>query len=408
MIVKPAKRLDNIQEYYFSKKLKEIAAMRSQGFDVVNLGIGSPDLPPLPEVSKLLGEQSCLPDVHAYQSYVGIPELRNAFADWYGRFFGVKLEPTSEVLPLIGSKEGIMHIAMTFLEPGDVALVPNPGYPTYRAASELAGATVVEVPLTAENHWLPDLNALEQTDLSRAKILWMNYPNMPTGAHANATFFERLVAFGKKHNILIVNDNPYSFILNDDHLSLLSVPGAKDVALELNSLSKSHNLAGWRVGVLAGRADYISHVVRFKSNMDSGMFKPLQLAAALALGASQDWYDQLNATYRHRRKLACQLLNLIGCEYDPAATGMFVWAKVPAQYQSGYELTDLLLNKAHIFITPGGIFGSNGDEYVRISLCSKEVVFIDAIERVRKLNLHQIQMSPLPMVVANGSRKILS
>ncbi|MCU0348611.1 MAG: aminotransferase class I/II-fold pyridoxal phosphate-dependent enzyme, partial [Saprospiraceae bacterium] len=349
--------------------------------DVLNLGIGSPDLPPLPEVSKLLGEQSCLPDVHAYQSYVGIPELRNAFADWYGRFFGVKLDPASEVLPLIGSKEGIMHIAMTFLEPGDVALVPNPGYPTYRAASELAGATVVEVPLTAENHWLPDLEALEQTDLSRAKILWVNYPNMPTGAHANPAFFEKLIAFGKRHNILIVNDNPYSFILNDDHLSLLSVAGAKDMALELNSLSKSHNLAGWRVGVLAGRADYLSHVVRFKSNMDSGMFKPVQLAAALALGASQDWYDTLNATYNNRRKLACQLLDLLGCEYDPTATGMFVWARVPGQYLSGYELTDLLLNEAHVFITPGGIFGSNGDGYVRISLCSKEEVFAEAISR---------------------------
>ncbi|MBK8562805.1 MAG: aminotransferase class I/II-fold pyridoxal phosphate-dependent enzyme [Saprospiraceae bacterium] len=382
MIISPARRLDNIQEYYFSKKLKEIAAMRSQGIDVLNLGIGSPDLPPLPEVSKLLGEQSCLPDVHAYQSYVGIPELRNAFADWYGRFFGVKLDPATEVLPLIGSKEGIMHIAMTFLEPGDVALVPNPGYPTYRAASELAGATVVEVPLTAENGWLPDLKALEQTDLSRAKILWVNYPNMPTGAHANPAFFEKLIAFGKRHNILIINDNPYSFILNDDHLSLLSVAGAKDVALELNSLSKSHNLAGWRVGVLAGRADYLSHVVRFKSNMDSGMFKPVQLAAALALGASQDWYDNLNATYNNRRKLACQLLDLLSCEYDPTATGMFVWARVLGQYQSGYELTDLLLNEAHVFITPGGIFGSNGEGYVRISLCSKEEVFEEAIRRI--------------------------
>ncbi|MBI1226223.1 MAG: aminotransferase class I/II-fold pyridoxal phosphate-dependent enzyme [Bacteroidetes bacterium] len=384
-MIQPAKRLDNIQEYYFSKKLKEIATMRSQGIDVLNLGIGSPDLPPLPDVSKLLGEQSLLPDVHAYQSYVGIPELRNAFAAWYERFFGIKLDLASEVLPLIGSKEGIMHIAMTFLEPGDVALVPNPGYPTYRAASELAGATVVEMPLNAENGWLPDLEALEQTDLSRAKIMWVNYPNMPTGTHANPGFFEKLIAFGKRHNILIVNDNPYSFILNDDYLSLLSVAGAKDVALELNSLSKSHNLAGWRVGVLAGRADYLGHVVRFKSNMDSGMFKPVQMAAALALGASQNWYDELNNIYRQRRKLACQLLKMLGCEYDPTATGMFVWAKIPSQYQSGYELTDLLLNEAHVFITPGGIFGSNGDEYVRISLCSKSEVFETAISRVKKL-----------------------
>ncbi len=385
MIVQPAKRLDNIQEYYFSKKLKEIAAMRSQGIDVLNLGIGSPDLPPLAEVSKLLGEQSCLPDVHAYQSYVGIPELRAAFADWYGRFFGVKLDPATEVLPLIGSKEGIMHIAMTFLEPGDVALVPNPGYPTYRAASELAGAEVVEFPLTAENGWLPDLDALEQTDLRRVKILWVNYPNMPTSAHANAPFFEKLIAFGKRHNILIVNDNPYSFILNDDHLSLLSVPGAMGVALELNSLSKSHNLAGWRVGVLAGRADYLGHVVRFKSNMDSGMFKPVQLAAALALQATPEWYENLNAIYRQRREKAYELLDLLGCVWEPGATGMFVWAKVPSQYQNGYELTDLLLNEAHVFITPGGIFGSNGDGYVRISLCSKTEVFETAISRIKKL-----------------------
>lgn len=386
MIISPAKRLDNIQEYYFSKKLKEIAAMRSQGIDVLNLGIGSPDLPPLPEVSRLLGEQSCLPDVHAYQPYLGIPELRNAFAGWYERFFGVKLDPATEVLPLIGSKEGIMHIAMTFLEAGDQALVPNPGYPSYKAASELAGAEVVEFPLTAENNWLPDLDALAKTDLSRVKILWVNYPNMPTGAHANSVFFEKLIAFGKRHNILIVNDNPYSFILNDDHLSLLSVAGAKDVALELNSLSKSHNLAGWRVGVLAGRADYLGHVIRFKSNMDSGMFKPVQLAAALALGASQNWYDELNATYRQRRKLACQLLDMLGCEYDPSATGMFVWAKVSERYQSGYELTDLLLNEAHVFITPGGIFGSNGNGYVRISLCSKAEVFETALSMVGQLS----------------------
>ena len=385
MIVKPARRLDNIQEYYFSKKLKEIAAMRSKGIDVLNLGIGSPDLPPLSEVSKLLGEQSMLPDVHAYQPYLGIPALRAAFAAWYGRYFGVKLDPASEVLPLIGSKEGIIHIAMTFLETGDVALVPNPGYPSYKAASELAGAEVVEFPLTAENGWLPDLEALEQTDLRRAKILWVNYPNMPTGAHANSAFFEKLIAFGKRHNILIVNDNPYSFILNNNQLSLLSVPGAMDVALELNSLSKSHNLAGWRVGMLAGRADYLGHVVRFKSNVDSGMFKPVQLAAALALGASQDWYDDLNAIYRQRRELACDLLDLLGCTYDPTATGMFVWANVPGQYQSGYELTDLLLNEAHVFITPGGIFGSNGDGYVRISLCSKAEVFEEAIARVGRV-----------------------
>ena len=389
MIIQPARRLDNIQEYYFSKKLREIAAMRSRGIDVLNLGIGSPDLPPSPLVSAMLGEQSCLPDVHAYQSYVGIPELRAAFSAWYGRFFGVKLDPASEVLPLIGSKEGIMHIAMTFLEPGDVALVPNPGYPTYRAASELAGATVVDFPLMAENGWLPDLAELEKSDLRRVKIMWVNYPNMPTGAHASSSFFEKLVAFGKRHNILIVNDNPYSFILNDQHLSLLSVPGAMDVALELNSLSKSHNLAGWRIGVLAGRADYLGHVVRFKSNMDSGMFKPVQLAAALALQATPDWYENLNTIYRQRREKVHELLDLLGCVWESGATGMFVWAKIPDSPDrgrgDGYELTDWLLDEAQVFITPGGIFGSQGNGYLRVSLCSKVEVFEEAILRVRKV-----------------------
>ena len=389
MIIQPARRLDNIQEYYFSKKLREIAAMRSRGIDVLNLGIGSPDLPPSPLVSAMLGEQSCLPDVHAYQSYVGIPELRAAFSAWYGRFFGVKLDPASEVLPLIGSKEGIMHIAMTFLEPGDVALVPNPGYPTYRAASELAGATVVDFPLMAENGWLPDLAELEKSDLRRVKIMWVNYPNMPTGAHASSSFFEKLVAFGKRHNILIVNDNPYSFILNDQHLSLLSVPGAMDVALELNSLSKSHNMAGWRIGVLAGRADYLGHVVRFKSNMDSGMFKPVQLAAALALQATPDWYENLNTIYRQRREKVHELLDLLGCVWESGATGMFVWAKIPDSPDrgrgDGYEMTDWLLDKAQVFITPGGIFGSQGNGYLRVSLCSKVEVFEEAILRVRKV-----------------------
>ena len=394
MIIQPARRLDNIQEYYFSKKLREIAAMRSRGIDVLNLGIGSPDLPPSPLVSAMLGEQSCLPDVHAYQSYVGIPELRAAFSAWYGRFFGVKLDPASEVLPLIGSKEGIMHIAMTFLEPGDVALVPNPGYPTYRAASELAGATVVDFPLMAENGWLPDLAELEKSDLRRVKIMWVNYPNMPTGAHASSSFFEKLVAFGKRHNILIVNDNPYSFILNDQHLSLLSVPGAMDVALELNSLSKSHNLAGWRIGVLAGRADYLGHVVRFKSNMDSGMFKPVQLAAALALQATPDWYENLNTIYRQRREKVHELLDLLGCVWESGATGMFVWAKIPDSPDrgrgDGYELTDWLLDEAQVFITPGGIFGSQGNGYLRVSLCSKVEVFEEAILRVKKVEAARV------------------
>ena len=383
-IIQPAKRLGNVQEYYFSKKLREIATMRKQGIDVLNLGIGSPDLPPAPEVAEMLGNHSNQPDVHAYQSYNGIPELRQAFADWYRRFFAVELNADNEVLPLIGSKEGIVHIAMTFLEQGDIALVPNPGYPSYRAASELAGATVTEYELSEENGWLPDLDALEKTDLSRVKILWGNYPNMPTGARAKQVFFEQLIAFGKKHNILIVNDNPYSFILNDQHLSLLSIPGAKDVALELNSLSKSHNMAGWRVGMLAGRADYLGHVIRFKSNMDSGMFKPVQMAAALALQAPQEWYDELNEVYRKRREKVFELMDLLGCTWNPDAMGMFVWAKIPANYSDCYELSDQVLEQAHVFITPGGIFGSQGNRYIRASLCSTEEVFQEAINRIKK------------------------
>lgn len=387
MIVKTARRLENIQEYYFSKKLKEIAVLRQQGHQVLNLGIGSPDLPPSPEVIAVLGDHSCLPDVHAYQSYNGILELREAFAQWYARFFSVKLDPANEVLPLIGSKEGIVHIAMTFLEPGDLALVPNPGYPSYRAASELAGAEVVEYHLLEENNWLPDLAELEGLDLARVKILWVNYPNMPTGAMATPAFFQQLVEFAHEHRILIVNDNPYSFILNDQHLSLLSLPGAMDVALELNSLSKSHNLSGWRVGMLAGKAAYLAEVTRFKSNMDSGMFKPLQLAAAQALQAPAEWYEALNAVYRQRREKVVELLDHLGCTCQPGATGLFVWAKIPSQYPDAYDLTDQLLDKAKVFITPGGIFGSQGDRYVRVSLCSPVELFEAAISRILDTNL---------------------
>lgn len=382
-IIQPARRLGNIEEYYFSKKLREIADMRNRGIDVLNLGIGSPDLPPSPEVTTLLAEQSQLADAHAYQPYLGILELRQGFADWYRSFFNVELNPASEILPLIGSKEGIVHIAMTFLEPGDQALVPNPGYPSYQAASELAGAEVITYNLSEENGWQPDLEVLEKQDLTRVKIMWVNYPNMPTGALATRQFFEKLIAFGKRHKILLVNDNPYSFILNDQHLSLLSIAGSKAVALELNSLSKSHNMAGWRVGMLAGRADYLAHVIRFKSNVDSGMFKPVQLAAALALQADSNWYDDLNAIYRNRRERVCEMLSLLGCTWEADSTGMFVWAKIPAGWSSGFAMTDAILEKAHVFITPGGIFGSQGNDYIRVSLCSREAVFTQAISRIK-------------------------
>jgi LL-diaminopimelate aminotransferase len=378
----PAKRLDAIQEYYFSTKLKEIAAMNAAGKDVINLGIGSPDLAPSADTIDALQASAHNPKHHAYQSYVGIPALREAFAQWYQTYFGVKLNPLNEVLPLIGSKEGIMHIAMTYLETGDEVLVPNPGYPTYRSASILTGATLRDYELSEERGWLPDLAALEQTDLSKVKLMWVNYPHMPTGAKATRVFFQELVNFGKRHNILIVNDNPYSFVLNNDFLSILSVEGAKDVAIELNSLSKSHNMAGWRVGMLAGKAQFLTDILRFKSNMDSGMFLPVQQAAVRALHNPPSWYASLNDIYRQRQKKVFDLLDLLDCKYDKNQTGMFVWAKIPVNYPDGYALSDKVLYESSVFITPGGIFGSQGNGYIRVSLCADVSVFEEAIKRI--------------------------
>lgn len=383
MNIQPASRMNLVQEYYFSTKLKQIADMRAKGIDVLNLGIGSPDLPPSPETIEALAETAKNPKNHAYQSYVGVPAFREAFADWYQTYFNVTLNPVTEILPLLGSKEGIMHISMTYLEAGDEVLVPNPGYPTYRAASLLAGATVVEYELSEDRGWLPDLKELAKKDLSKVKLMWVNYPHMPTGAKANKAFFEELRDFAKNHNILIVNDNPYSFILNDNPMSILSVEGMKDVALELNSLSKSQNMAGWRVGMLAGKAEYVSNVLRFKSNMDSGMFLPLQLAAVKALQNPKSWYDELNAIYKVRQQTVFKLMDLLECKYDTAQTGMFVWAKIPEKYTSGYELSDLILEKSAVFITPGGIFGSAGDRYIRISLCAEVSLFENAIMRIK-------------------------
>lgn len=383
MIIQTAKRLGEVKEYYFSRKLKEIAAMRAQGIEVSNLGIGSPDLAPDKEVIGAMTIASEQSESHAYQSYVGIAELRVAFAEWYSKFFRVSLDSTNEILPLIGSKEGLMHISMTFLEEGDAVLVPNPGYPAYRAVSNLAGAQIVDYDLIEEKGWLPDLEQLESQDLSKVKIMWVNYPNMPTGAKASKAFLEELIAFAKKHQILIVNDNPYSFILNDDLLSILSIEGAKDCALELNSLSKSHNMAGWRIGMLAGKAAYLQAILRFKSNMDSGMFKPLQIAAAKALRLDEKWNRQLNNIYKNRRETVFALLDLLKCRYDRAAVGMFVWAKIPSTYENGFELSDAILEKAQVFITPGGIFGSQGEQYIRVSLCSPVEVFEQAIQKIR-------------------------
>jgi LL-diaminopimelate aminotransferase len=384
MTISPASRMNLVQEYYFSTKLKQIAEMRNSGIDVLNLGIGSPDLSPSAQTIEALANTAQNPKNHAYQSYVGIPALREAMASFYQNSYGVELNPANEILPLIGSKEGIMHISMAYLETGDEVLVPNPGYPTYRAASLLTGAKVIDYDLSEDNGWLPDLKELSKKDLSKVKLMWVNYPHMPTGAKANKAFFEELRDFALTHNILIVNDNPYSFILNDDPQSILSVEGMKEVAMELNSLSKSHNMAGWRVGMLAGKSEFINPVLRFKSNMDSGMFLPLQMAAVTALQNDKSWFEELNKTYRIRQQKVFEMMQLLDCQYDVNQTGMFVWARIPSKYKTGYELSDEILEKAAVFITPGGIFGTAGDGYIRTSLCAEVSVFEEAILRIRK------------------------
>jgi LL-diaminopimelate aminotransferase len=382
MEIKVANRLNGIGEYYFSQKLREIDELNKQGKQIINLGIGSPDLPPHPDVVKVLEAEAEKPNTHAYQNYKGSPALRTAMADFYKTWYHVTLDANSEILPLIGSKEGIMHICMTYLNEGDEVLIPNPGYPTYRSAVKLAGGTCIEYDLIEENNWEPDFDALEKSNLSKVKLMWINYPQMPTGKQASPELFEKIIAFGKKHNILICHDNPYSFILNDEPLSLLSVEGAKDVAIELNSLSKASNMAGWRVGMMVGSKERVDEVLRFKSNMDSGMFLPVQLAAAKALSLGKDWYNQLNEIYKERRELVYKLLEKLNCIFDRTQGGMFLWAKIPANYKDGYELSDEVLYNKNVFITPGGIFGSNGNRYIRVSLCAKAEVFKNALERI--------------------------
>jgi LL-diaminopimelate aminotransferase len=386
MYMQTARRLDGIGEYYFSQKLREIDELNRQGKNVINLGIGSPDLPPHPDVIRVLQEESAKPNVHAYQSYKGSPLLRNAVAAWYRQWYGVDLNPDTEILPLIGSKEGIMHICMTYLDEGDGALVPNPGYPTYRSAVKLAGGTCVDYSLTEESGWYPDFGELEQLVIGhgRIKLMWVNYPHMPTGKLPDRGLFEQLVAFGKKHDVLICHDNPYSFILNETPMSLLAVPGAKETVIELNSLSKSQNMAGWRVGTLSGARERVDEVLRFKSNMDSGMFLPVQLAAAKALSLGKDWYDSVNAVYRDRRGKVFELLELLGCAFSRDQVGMFVWAKIPPAYADGYGLSDRVLHGAGVFITPGGIFGPAGEGYVRVSLCSTKERLQESIDRIQK------------------------
>ncbi|AMJ67914.1 pyridoxal phosphate-dependent aminotransferase [Hymenobacter sp. PAMC 26628] len=383
MNVSVASRLAHTGEYYFSRKLRELAALNAAGANIISLGIGSPDLPPHPSVTAALAATAALPNAHGYQSYQGTPALRGALAEFYQRHYGVALDPATEILPLLGSKEGLMHIGMTFLEAGDAVLIPNPGYPTYRAVAEICGAEVREYDLTAATGWLPDLGALAATDLSNVKMMLVNYPHMPTGTPAGLPFLTELVEFARAHDILLVHDNPYGFVLNETPpTSLLSVPGAKDVALELNSLSKSHNLAGWRVGALVGRADLLAAVLRFKSNMDSGMFLPVQQAAVAALALGDDWFQELNATYRARRTLVIELLQTLGCAPAPGQVGLFIWAPVPAHYADGYALSDAVLAKARVFLTPGGIFGSNGLGYIRASLCQPEALLREALARV--------------------------
>ncbi|TDS11799.1 pyridoxal phosphate-dependent aminotransferase [Sphingobacterium paludis] len=382
MHIEVAGRLKQTQEYYFSTKLREIDAMNKAGADVINLGIGSPDLPPHPAVIEVLHEEASKPNVHGYQNYKGAPALREAMAAWYARYYNVTLDPQTEILPLIGSKEGIVHICMTYLQEGDQVLIPNPGYPAYSSAVNVAGATALPYELKADKNWQPDFEELEKLDLSSVKMMWINYPHMPTGALATTALFEQLIAFAKKHQILLCHDNPYSFILNEHPQSILAVDGAKDVAIELNSLSKSSNMAGWRIGMLVGDQARISDVLRFKSNMDSGMFLPMQLAAAKALQLDQSWYRELNEVYARRREKVYAIMDQLQCAYDKAQVGLFVWAKIPTTYQDAYALSDEILYNAKVFITPGGIFGEAGDQYIRISLCAKEEVLVKALARI--------------------------
>ena len=383
--IKPADRLASVSEYYFSKKLKEVAQMNAEGMDVISLGIGSPDMPPSEKTIRTLCEAACNPDGHGYMPYVGIPELRRGFADWYQKWYGVALNPNTEIQPLIGSKEGILHVTLAFVNPGEQVLVPNPGYPTYTSLSKILGAEVVNYNLKEENGWMPDFDELERMDMSRVKLMWTNYPNMPTGANATPELYRKLVDFARRKDIVIVNDNPYSFILNEHPISILSIPGAKECCIEFNSMSKSHNMPGWRIGMLASNADFVQWILKVKSNIDSGMFRAMQLAAATALEAEQDWYDGNNANYRNRRQLAGEIMHTLGCTYDENQVGMFLWGKIPDSCTDVEELTEHVLHKARVFITPGFIFGSNGIRYIRISLCCKDNKLAEALKRIKDM-----------------------
>ncbi len=370
----PANRLNSVSEYYFSAKLREVGEMNAAGKKVINLGTQT--------IAALCTEAQKL-DVHGYQSYVGIPELRNEFANWYKKWYDVVLNPVTEIQPLIGSKEGILHITLAFVNPGDSVLVPNPGYPTYTSASSICEANIISYDLDENNNWQPDFDALEKMDLSTVKLMWVNYPNMPTGANATSELYKKLVAFGKKHNIVICNDNPYSFILNDEKLSILSIEGAKDGCIELNSMSKSHNMAGWRMAMLASNAEFVQWILKVKSNVDSGMYRPMMVAAVAALKNTEEWHAEMNKVYARRRVLALQIMDVLGCEYDTKQVGMFVWAKIPDKYPDSGVLADEILYGKNVFITPGFIFGDKGKRYVRISLCCPEPMLEEALERIK-------------------------
>lgn len=383
--IQPADRLSCVQEYYFSRKGKEVARLNAEGKDIISLAIGSPDMPPSPETIETLCREAQKADAHGYQPTAGIPQLREAMAGFYKRWFGVELDPKTEIQPLIGSKEGILHVTLAFVNPGEKVLVPNPGYPTYTSLSKILGCEIVNYDLRPENHWQPNFEALEKTDLKGVKLMWVNYPNMPTGAAAQRETYERLVDFARRHNIVVVNDNPYSFILGREHLSILQIPGAKDCCIEFNSMSKSHNMPGWRVGMLASNAEFVSWILKVKSNIDSGTFRALQLAAATAYANSDAWHEEANIkVYSRRRRLAGEIMEAMGCHYDADQVGMFLWGRIPDDLPSAESLTERVLHEARVFITPGFIFGSNGERYVRISLCAKEEKLAEALSRIRQ------------------------
>lgn len=380
----PAKRLSLVGEYYFSRKLREVAHLNAMGEDIISLAIGSPDMPPSPKTIKALCKEARLSHTHGYQPTNGIPELRRAMAGFYKRWYGVDLDAESEIQPLIGSKEGILHITLAFVNPGEKVLVPNPGYPTYTSLSTLLGAKVVNYDLTENNGWQPDFDAIERMDLSNVKLMWTNYPHMPTGANARMETYERLVDFARTHNIVVVNDNPYSFILNEQPLSLLGVEGAKECCIELNSMSKSHNMAGWRVGLCATNATFISWILKVKSNIDSGTFRGIQMAAVAAYTNSLEWHRNANIDiYSRRRRYAYMIMDALHCTYDKSQVGMFLWGRIPDSISDVEELTEAVLHKAKVFITPGFIFGSNGKRYIRISLCAKEEQMAKALDRIK-------------------------